>query len=195
VDFHGWIRKRIASSHRLEHDVRITPSTVFHIASTSKQFTAFSILLLAQEGKLSLDDDVRKYLPKLHDFGKTITIRNLLQHTSGLRDQWDLLMLGGWRIDDVITEQDILGLVWRQKELNFDPGSEFLYCNTGYTLAAKNVERVSGKPLPEFTRERLFSPLSKIRFIRSGGKVAGLTVDTGRLRALRFMKATIGPAE
>jgi len=95
----------------LEHDVRITPTTVFHIASVSKQFTAFAIYLLAQEGKLALDDDVRKYLPELHDFGKTITIRHLIHHTSGLRDQWMLLAMAGWRLEDVIMEKDVLRMI------------------------------------------------------------------------------------
>jgi CubicO group peptidase (beta-lactamase class C family) len=143
----------------IEHDAAITPATVFHVASVSKQFTAMAIHLLAQDGKLSLDDDVRKYLPELHDFGRTITIRHLLHHTSGLRDQWDLLLLAGWRMGDVITEQDILDLVWRQKELNFAPGAEHQYSNTGYTLLAVIVHRVSGKTLREFTDERMFKPL------------------------------------
>lgn len=143
----------------LEYGIRNTPSTIFHVASLAKQFTAFAIHLLAQEGKLSLDDDVRKYLPKLHDFGQTITLRHLLHHTSGLRDQFDLLQLAGWRLSDVITEQDVLGLIWRQRELNFAPGAEHLYCNTGYTLLAVIVKRVSGKSLREFTQERIFTPL------------------------------------
>jgi CubicO group peptidase (beta-lactamase class C family) len=143
----------------IEHDAPITPATVFHVASVSKQFTAMAIHLLARDGKLSLDDDVRKYLPELHDFGKTITIHHLLHHTSGLRDQWDLLSLAGWRLDDVITEQDILDLVWRQKELNFAPGEEHMYSNTGYTLLGVIAKRVSGKTLREFTDERIFKPL------------------------------------
>ena len=143
----------------IEHDAPITPATVFHVASVSKQFTAMAIHLLAQDGRLALDDDVRKYLPELHDFGKTITIRHLLHHTSGLRDQWDLLLLAGWRLGDVITEQDILDLVWRQNELNFAPGEKHLYSNTGYTLLGVIVKRVSGKSLREFTDERMFKPL------------------------------------
>jgi CubicO group peptidase (beta-lactamase class C family) len=143
----------------LEYGIPITPATIFHVASMSKQFTAFAIQLLAQEHKLTLDDDVRKYLPELHDFGKTITIRHLLHHTSGLRDQWNLLMLAGWRLQDVITEQDILNLVWRQEELNFTPGAEHLYCNTGYTLLGLIVKRISGKSLDAFCRERMFQPL------------------------------------
>lgn len=145
----------------LEYDAPIHPDkTIFHVASTSKQFTAFAVHLLAREGKLSLDDDVRKYLPELHDFGKKITISHLMHHTSGLRDQWNLLLLGGWRIEDVITEEDILRTVWRQRDLNFEPGSRWLYCNTGYTLLGQIVKRVSGKSLPAFCQERIFTPLN-----------------------------------
>lgn len=143
----------------VEHSVAITPTTVFHVASVSKQFTAFAIYLLANDGKLSIDDDIRKYLPELHDFRKTITIRHLLNHTSGLRDQWTLLAMAGWRLTDKITEHDVLNLVWRQRELNFPPGEEQLYSNTGYTLLALIVERVSGQSLREFTQERIFEPL------------------------------------
>ncbi|NEU07637.1 serine hydrolase [Flavihumibacter sp. R14] len=143
----------------LEYDIPISSSTVFHIASVSKQFTAFSILLLEQEGKLSLDDDIRKYIPEVPDFGKKITLRHLATHTSGLRDQWELLIMAGWRMDDVITTEHILKMVSRQKELNFNPGEEFSYCNTGFTLLAEVVKRVSGKTFPEFTQEHIFKPL------------------------------------
>jgi len=144
---------------QLEYGIPITPSTIFHIASVSKQFTTFSALLLAHEGKLSLDDDIRKYIPEMPDFGKVITLRQLAHHTSGLRDQWNLLAMAGWRLDDVITREHILKLVERQKELNFNPGDEFLYCNTGFTLLAEVVSRVSGQSFAEFTRERIFEPL------------------------------------
>jgi CubicO group peptidase (beta-lactamase class C family) len=143
----------------LDYGVPITPSTVFHVASVSKQFTAFAITLLAQQGKLSVDDELRKYLPEIHDFRKPITLRHLLYHTSGLRDQWDLLVLAGWRMDDVITQDDILTMLRRQRELNFLPGEEELYCNSGYTLLAEVVGRVSGKPFVEFTRDEIFQPL------------------------------------
>jgi CubicO group peptidase (beta-lactamase class C family) len=144
----------------LEYDIPITPSTIFHIASVSKQFTVFSILLLEKEGKLSLDDNIRKYIPEVPDFGKIITLRNLANHTSGLRDQWNLLGMAGWRLDDVITKEQILKLVSKQKELNFNPGDEFVYCNTGYTLLAEVVARVSGKTFPEYTEEFIFKPLN-----------------------------------
>jgi len=102
------IYKRGYGSANLEYNIPITPSTIFHVASVSKQFTAFAITVLADQGKLSLDDDVRKYVPELHDFGKTITIRHLIHHTSGLRDQWELLLMAGWRLDDVITQEHLL---------------------------------------------------------------------------------------
>ncbi len=144
----------------LDHNVTIAPSTVFHVASMSKQFTAASIVLLAQQGKLSLDDDVHKYIPELPDFGSLITIRHLIHHTSGLRDQWDLLELAGWRYSlDLITDDDVMSVVARQKELNFKPGEKYVYCNTGYTLLAQIVKRVSGMSFREFTTKNIFEPL------------------------------------
>jgi CubicO group peptidase (beta-lactamase class C family) len=144
----------------LDHDVPLTPSSVFHVASVSKQFTGTAILLLAGDGKLSLDDDIRKHLPELPDFGKRITIRQLANHTSGIRDQWDLLNLAGWRYSrDLITDDDVMELLTRQKALNFEPGERHLYSNSGYTLMALIVSRVSGKSLREFTTERIFKPL------------------------------------
>ena len=144
---------------QLEYGIPITPSTVFHVASVSKQFTAMAITMLEAAGKLSADDDIRKYLPELADFGKRITIRHLLNHTSGLRDQWDLLILSDWRMDDVITQADIMGRLIRQKELNFPPGEEYLYCNSGFTLLAEIVSRVSGQPFTDWTRDNIFIPL------------------------------------
>ncbi|RJG08425.1 serine hydrolase [Massilia cavernae] len=143
----------------IERGAPMSPATVLNVGSMSKQFTAFAIHLLAQEGKLSLDDDVRKHLPDVPNFGKTITIRHLLQHTSGLRDEINLMILGGWRIDDVITQDDVLSIIQRQRVLNFSPGQEHLYSNTGYTLLAAVVQRVAGKPLAAFAKERIFDPL------------------------------------
>jgi CubicO group peptidase (beta-lactamase class C family) len=144
----------------LNEEAPITPETVFHVASMSKQFTAASVVLLAQQGKLSLDDDVRKYIPELPDFGQKITIRNLVYHTSGLRDQWALLGLAGWRYSqDLITDEDVMSVMTRQKELNFKPGERHVYCNTGYTLMGLIVKRVSGISLREFTTKNIFEPL------------------------------------
>ncbi len=143
----------------LEYDIPNSVDSVFHVASISKQFTAFSILLLEEEGKLSLDDDIRDHLPEMPDFGEVITIRHLLNHTSGLRDQWELLMLAGYRADDIKTNEDIYRLLTRQQELNFPPGDRYLYSNSGYTLMALIVERLSGQTLREFTQQNIFEPL------------------------------------
>jgi CubicO group peptidase (beta-lactamase class C family) len=144
---------------QLEYDVPVTPATVFHVASVSKQFAAFAVTLLAQQGRLSLDDDVRVHVPELHDFGRRITVRHLIHHTSGIRDQWELLMMAGWRLDDVITRDQIMALMRRQRELNFEPGAEHLYSNMGYTLLAEIVERVSGQPFGEYLNAHVFEPL------------------------------------
>jgi len=152
--------KKGYGSANLEYDIPVTPTTIFHIASVSKQFTVFALLLLAEDGKLSLDDPIQKYISEVPDFGEEITLRHLATHTSGMRDQWDLLNLAGWRWDDVITKEHVLKLVAKQKDLNFKPGEEFMYCNTGFTLLAEVVARVSGKSFAEFTQERMFSPLN-----------------------------------
>ena len=143
----------------LDYGIPIRPDTVFHIASISKHFAALAVTLLAHEGKLSLDDEIQKYVPEVPDFGEKITLRHLIHHTSGLRDQWELLIAAGWRMDDVITMEDILELVSKQRELNFKPGEKHVYCNTGYTLLSFTVQRVTGKTMREFCEERLFKPL------------------------------------
>jgi CubicO group peptidase (beta-lactamase class C family) len=144
----------------LDHDIPLTPSSVFHVASVSKQFTAAAIVLLVQDGKLSLDDEVRTHVAEFPDFGQRVTIRHLIHHTSGVRDQWDLLDFAGWRYSrDLITDADVLSLLSRQKALNFAPGERHLYSNSGYTLLATIVSRVSGKSFREFTSERIFKPL------------------------------------
>lgn len=143
----------------VETGAKIGPETIFHVASISKQFTAYGIVLLAEQGKLSLDDDIRKHIPEVPDFGKTITIRHLLNHTSGLRDQWNLLAMAGWQLDDVITKQHVMNLVTRQKELNFEPGSAYAYCNTGYTLLAEAASRVTKQPFAYWMERNVFRPL------------------------------------
>jgi CubicO group peptidase (beta-lactamase class C family) len=162
----------------LDHGVPITPKTVFHVASVSKQFTAAAILMLAQDGKLSLDDEVQKYVPELPYLGAPVTLRHMLRHTSGIRDQWDLLSLTGWLYSrDRITDDDVLNVLSRQRDLNFKPGSEYLYSNSGFTLAAIIVKRVSGESLRQFTTRRIFEPLGmKQTFFRDrfGETIPGL---------------------
>jgi CubicO group peptidase (beta-lactamase class C family) len=145
----------------LDHAVPITPSTVFHAASLAKQFTAMAIMLLVGRGEVLLDDDARRYLGELPDFGVgTITVRDLLQHTSGLRDQWVMLSLGGWRLsDDAVMQEDVAWLVSRMREVNFVPRTAFSYCNTGYTLAGEIVRRVAGTSLRGFLNDMIFTPL------------------------------------
>jgi CubicO group peptidase (beta-lactamase class C family) len=143
----------------LEHAIPISGTTVFDIGSTSKQFTAASIVLLSQQGKLSLEDDVRRFIPELPDYGKKITIRNLLNHTSGIRDYLGLMSLTGVNFDDTTGDDDALRIIVRQKALNFDPGSEFLYSNSGYFLLSVIVKRASGKTLRAFAEENIFAPL------------------------------------
>lgn len=144
----------------LEHDVAITPATIFEAGSVSKQFTAASILLLAQQGKLALTDDARKYIPELPNYGAPITINDLLGHTSGLRDWGTVEAMAGWpRTTRVYTMDDILDIVAAQKKLNYAPGTFYQYINTDYDLLAIIVGRVSGESLPEFSRKYLFTPL------------------------------------
>ena len=143
----------------LEYDIAIWPGSIFHVASISKQFTAFAVALLAADGKLSLDDDVRKHVPELPEMGHRVTVRHLMHHTSGLRDQWTLQSYAGWREDDVITESDVVQMAARQRGLNFTPGTEYLYSNTGFTLLSVIVKRVSGQSLRDFAETRVFGPL------------------------------------
>ena len=144
----------------LEHDTPITTDTIFEAGSVSKQFTAAAVALLARDGKLSLDDPVRKYVPELPDFGAPLTIRMLLQHTSGLRDWGNLVALAGWpRTTRVHTHAHILDVLSRQRSLNFPPGTRWSYSNSGYNLAAIIVSRVSGKSFAEFTKTTIFDPL------------------------------------
>lgn len=144
----------------LEHDTVNTPESVFEAGSVSKQFTAAAVLLLAREGKLSLDDPVRKYIPELPDYGAPLLVRHMLNHTSGLRDWGSIEAIAGWpRTTRVYTHAHVLDIVSRQKALNFTPGTQYSYSNTGYNLAVIIVERVSGRGFAEFTKERIFTPL------------------------------------
>jgi CubicO group peptidase (beta-lactamase class C family) len=137
----------------------VNRSTLLNICSVGKQFTAFAIALLEQQGKLSVDDDIHKYLPAMHKFDYKITVYNLLNHSSGLREIADLLELSGTRSNGPFTKNDVFKLINKQEELNFIPGSEYLYCNTGYILLAEIIERVTGKPYIDWMAENIFEPL------------------------------------
>ena len=148
----------------LEHGVPNTPETVFEPGSVAKQFTAAATILLALDGTISLDDDVRDYIPELPDYGEPITIRHLLHHTSGLRDWGSVAGIEGWRrTTRVHTHTHMLDIASRQQSLNYRPGDYYSYTNTGYNLQAVLVERVSGKSFAEFTKARLFDPLGMTR--------------------------------
>lgn len=151
--------KKGYGSANLEYGVAITPKTVFQLASVSKQVTAFAVYLLEKQGKVSLEDDIRKYIPELPDHGKTVRIKHLLSHTSGVKDQASLLSLAGWQSGDVTTTAHVLKMLGRQKELNFEPGSRFMYSNSGYTLATEIVKRASGQSFAEYAKANIFTPL------------------------------------
>jgi CubicO group peptidase (beta-lactamase class C family) len=154
------VLERAYGAADLEHGVSNRVDTVFEAGSVSKQFTAASVLLLVQDGRLSLQDSVRKYIPELPDYTGPITIAELLGHTSGLRDWGGVEDIAGWpRGDRVYSMDEILHITTLQKALNYKPGSAWSYTNTGYNLLAIIVERVSGKKLPAFSQERIFIPL------------------------------------
>jgi CubicO group peptidase (beta-lactamase class C family) len=137
-----------------------TPETIFESGSVAKQFTATAVVLLALDGKLDLDDPVQKYIPELPDYGQRLTIRNLLTHTSGLREWSNLVALQGWpRGTRVHTPDDLLNVVVSQKALNYPVGKYYSYTNSGFGLLFTVVERVSGKSFQEFEQERIFGPL------------------------------------
>ncbi|MBA4123507.1 MAG: beta-lactamase family protein [Acidobacteria bacterium] len=158
----NFIYKRGYGMANLDYNIPISPYTSFYIASTSKQFTAASIALLAREGKISLDDDIRKYLPEIPQYQSPVTIRHLVYHTSGIRDYLELTGLAGRHTEDVNTDEDFIKLIARQKNLNFKPGEKYLYSNSGYFLLSQIVKRVSGKSLRVFADENLFKPLGMV---------------------------------
>lgn len=143
----------------LELGVPLTPESVFYMGSVSKQFTAASVVLAAEQGFLSLDDDIRKYVPEIPSYGKPITLRQMLHHTSGFRDILSLLFLAGRNSEDIHPTSELLDLLSRQKALNFTPGDEFLYSNTNYFLMSVVIRRATGEPLSQFAEENIFKPL------------------------------------
>ena len=143
----------------MDHSIPITPETVFDIASISKQFGAMAALLLEAEGHLDLEEDVRAYVPELPDFGHTIVPRHLIHHTSGIRDWPHVMNLGGVDYSDVISFEKILRMLYQQRAINFPPGSEYAYSNTGYNLLARTIEVQSGMTFRAYAQEQIFEPL------------------------------------
>lgn len=184
----------------LEYDIPNSSQTIFHIASVSKQFTTFAIYLLEREGRINFGDDIRKYIPELPVYERPITIDHLCSHTSGLKDQWALLTLAGWRMDDVITTEQVLKIICKQEELNFTPGTQFKYSNTGFTLLAEIVKRVSGKSFSEFTKEKIFVPLemNNTQFYDNNNKIVkkraySYGTENGIYEKRNLNYATVGP--
>jgi CubicO group peptidase (beta-lactamase class C family) len=143
----------------LENPLLFKPSTISDIGSLAKQITCYAIVLLAQQQKLSLDDDIRQHLPEVPDFGHTIRIRHLMNHTSGIREIYSMLAIAGWKQGDAIRQQDALALVKKSSGLNFVPGSQYAYCNTGYMLLAEIIQKVSGQKFETWMQENIFTPL------------------------------------
>jgi CubicO group peptidase (beta-lactamase class C family) len=143
----------------LELGVPLSPRSIFYMGSVSKQFTAASIVLAAEQGFLSLDDNVRKYIPEIPDYGQPIKLRQMLHHSSGFPDVLGMLGISGRSLEDLYPTAELMDLIVRQKTLNFNPGGEYLYSNTNYFLLAEVVKRATKKPLSEFSAENIFKPL------------------------------------
>jgi CubicO group peptidase (beta-lactamase class C family) len=154
-----FVYKKGYGEGNLELSVPLTPQSVFYMGSVSKQFTAASVVLASEQGYLSLDDDVRKYVPEVPSYGKTITLRQMLHHTSGFRDILGLILLAGRNFEDIHPTPELLDLLSRQKALNYMPGDEYLYSNTNFFLFSVIIKRATGKPLSQFAEENIFKPL------------------------------------
>jgi CubicO group peptidase (beta-lactamase class C family) len=154
-----FVYRKAYGTASLELRVPLSAQSVFYMGSVSKQFTAASVVLAAEQGLLALDDDIRKYIPELPNYGETVTLRQMLHHTSGFRDFLDLLELSGRSIQDKHSSDELIDLIARQKALNFKPGAEYLYSNTNYFLLAVVISRITKKPFSEFAAENIFRPL------------------------------------
>jgi CubicO group peptidase (beta-lactamase class C family) len=155
----AFIYKKGYGAASLELGVPLTPESVFYMGSVSKQFTAASVVLAAEQGFLSLDDDVHKYVPELPSYGKPVTLREMLHHTAGFRDIFTLLDLAGRNAEDIHPSSELIDLVARQKSLNFNPGDEFSYSNSNFFLMSVVIRRATGQPLSQFANENIFKPL------------------------------------
>ena len=151
----------------IETGTPITPDTVFHVASVTKQITVMSVMILQERGLLNVEDDVREYIPDLINFPQPLKLKHMMNNISGLRDQWELLQLSGRKMEDALVQTDTLGVISRQTGLNFEPGEKYMYSNSNFTLLATIVERLSGMTLPQFAKENIFKPLGMEKtFIR-----------------------------
>lgn len=158
-----WLYQRGYGSANLDHRLPNGPDKLYYVGSDSKQFTAAAIAMLSLAGRIGLDDDIRRYFPEMPDYGTPVTVRQLVHHTGGLRDIYVLMALAGKRLEDVFTDAEALALIARQKELNFTPGTDHLYSNSGYFLLGQLVKRVTGQSLRVFTDSAIFKPLGMTR--------------------------------
>src|SRR5260370_27081097 len=158
----NFIYRKAYGAASLELGVPLSPQSVFYMGSVSKQFTAASVVLAAEQGFLSLDDSVRRYIPELPDYGHAITLRQMLHHTSGFRDFETLLYLSGRQGSDLHSKDEMIDLIARQKGLNNVPGDDFIYSNTNYFLLGEVVNRATKKSLAEFAAENIFQPLGMV---------------------------------
>lgn len=157
------VLKRAFGLASMEHNLSITTATVMDTVEISRPVTAMAIFMLEDQGKLSLDDDIRKHIPELPDWGKTVTLRHLLDHTSGIWNWADLLPLAGWKNEDIITFSHVMELVKRQRELPAEPGGKYQFSNTNYNLLAETVTRVTGQVFRDWVRAKIFVPLEMRR--------------------------------
>ena len=184
----------------LSHGIPWERGTVSNIGSVTKQFTAMGILLLQAEGKLSLDDDIRKHIPELSDFGTPVTIRNLLNHTGGYREIYNLLPIQGFDGEDAFARERAIMVVQRQPELQAPPNTEWNYNNTGFILLSLTVERLSGQSFADYMRENVFEPLgmsdTRVKMMQGEiipGSAQGYTpVEGGGFRTTRDLAASAG---
>jgi CubicO group peptidase (beta-lactamase class C family) len=185
----------------LTYGMPFTPETPTNIGSSSKQFTGFALALLASRGKLSLDDDVRKHIPELKDFGKKITVRHLLTHTTGYREFINTLIIGGRQVleGDYIAPDEVIKVINRQPTLQNEPGEEFNYNNSAFSLATIVVERVTGRPFAEWMREEVFLPLGMTKtWVRANpgqiipGRSIGYIPGEGGFREVRDLHGSAG---
>ena len=146
-------------SANLEYHIPNASTSIFRIGSTSKQFTAACIVLLEQQGKLKFENSITQYFPNFPDHYKPITIQNLLNHTSGLRDYLTLSNLKGFSDDTYYEDADVMRWMTNQSELNFEPGTDFVYCNSGYWLLSQIVGKITGESMAEFASQEIFTPL------------------------------------
>lgn len=159
VDHGRIVYERGYGMANLDHGIAITPETLFYVGSVSKQFTAASVALAAREGLLDLDTEIQRYLPEMPTYQAPVRLRHLIHHTSGIRDIYTLMSLSGHRLEDVFTDRQALDLISRQQQLNFKPGTEHLYSNSGYFLLSEIIKRVTHSSLREYAQKRIFGPL------------------------------------